>query len=145
MKKVISLVLLIGWMVLIFMLSNQNGTVSKAESGTIIEFISNTSTTSNPNIDLWQIIIRKTAHIFEYLVLYLLMYNYIRFYSKNPIKLSILFTLLYACIDEAHQLFIIDRSGKPLDILVDSIGIFLGYIIEVLYEKKIKKRSSIRN
>ena len=68
------------------------------ESGKVIEFISSTSTTSNSNIDLWQIIIRKTAHILEYLVLYLLMYNYIRFYSKNPVKLSIILTLIYACI-----------------------------------------------
>lgn len=142
MKKIISLILLIGWMVLIFMLSNQNSTVSMNESGKVIEFISSTSTTSNSNIDLWQIIIRKTAHILEYLVLYLLMYNYIRFYSKNPVKLSIILTLIYACIDESHQLFVDGRDGKPLDILIDSIGIFIGYIIEVLYEKKIKKRIS---
>lgn len=142
MKKIISLILLIGWMVLIFMLSNQNSNVSLNESGKVIEFISSTSNISNSNIDLWQIIIRKTAHILEYLVLCLLMYNYIRFYSKSASKWAILFSLIYAIIDETHQLFVSGRTGQPLDILIDSIGIFFGYIIEVLYEKKFNNKIS---
>ena len=117
--------------------------ISKEESGIIVNFINKIT---NIDIDTLQLVVRKIAHILEYMILYILIYNYIKFFNvKDNVKLAILLTLLCACIDETHQLFIDGRTGKLVDILVDSIGITIGYLIEVLYEKKIKKRSSIRN
>ena len=140
MKKVSSLVLLIIWMIVIFILSNQSGVLSKSESGIIVSFINKIT---NIDINTLQFIIRKIAHVLEYTILYILIYNYIKFFNtNNTTKLSILFTLLYACIDETHQLFIDGRTGKFLDVLVDSIGIFIGYLIEVKYEKKNKTLGS---
>ncbi len=139
MKKIISLVLLIGWIILIFILSNQNSVVSNSESNVIVEII---NTATDASVNTLNYTVRKIAHITEYLILCLLMYNYIRFYSKSASKWAILFSLIYAIIDETHQLFIDGRNGQPLDILIDSIGIFFGYIIEVLYEKKVNNKIS---
>ena len=133
MKKKVIFILLIIWMIVIFILSNQNGVMSKSESGIIVRFINKII---DIDIDTLQFIVRRFAHILEYTILYILIYNYIKsFNTNNTVKLSILFTVLYACIDETHQLFIDGRTGKFLDVLVDSIGIIIGYLIEVKYEK----------
>lgn len=73
--------------------------------------------------------VRKTAHIFEYFVLGILMLNVLRYYCKPSFKLVILsamLCILYACTDEIHQLFVPGRTGKIIDVFIDSIGIILG-------------------
>ena len=143
MKKVISLVLLILWVIIIFLLSNQSGRVSTSESDIVVNNLNNIF---NMNEHVLVIIVRKLAHIIEYLILYLLMHNCIRIYKiKNRVSLSIILCLVCSIIDEIHQLFIIGRSGQVLDIFVDSIGIIIGFIIiEVAYgkKKKVKENSS---
>lgn len=109
------------------MLSNQSGGSSTSESNIFVDFIYNII---HVNKDILIIIIRKSAHIFEYFILFLLMYNYIRCFDiKSKFKLSIILCILYSIFDEVHQLFIEGRSGEVLDIFVDTIGIFLGYIL----------------
>lgn len=126
MKK-ISFLLLIIWMIFIFMLSNQSGSSSTSESNIFVDFI---YSIIHIDKDILVVIIRKSAHIFEYFVLFLLMYNYIRHYSiKSKFILSIILCIVYSIFDEGHQLFIEGRSGEVLDVLVDTIGVFLGYIL----------------
>ena len=72
MKKVISLILLILWIVIIFVLSNQTGSVSKSQSNIIVKSLYNIVNTDEHTLIL---IVRKSAHILEYLILYLLTYN----------------------------------------------------------------------
>lgn len=73
--------------------------------------------------------VRKTAHIFEYFILGILMLNVLRYYCNLNFKLvnlSVILCILYACTDEIHQLFVPGRTGKITDVLIDSIGIILG-------------------
>ncbi len=139
MKKILSLILLIFWIIIIFLLSNQNGSVSTNESDVIVNSINNIL---NINEHLLVIIVRKFAHIIEYLILYLLTYNCFKEYGIKY-KYAILFCIFCSLIDEIHQLFINGRSGQIIDVFVDLIGIIIGYIIiEVAYGKKKKVKEN---
>lgn len=48
--------------------------------------------------------------------------------TKN-VWLSVLFTFLYAILDETHQLFILERAASFKDIVTDSLSAFLAGII----------------
>jgi VanZ family protein len=142
MKKILSLILLIIWIIIIFLLSNQSGSVSTNESDIIVNSINNIL---NINEHLLVIIVRKLAHIIEYFILYLLTYNCFKEYGIKYKYASIIFCIFCGLIDEVHQLFINGRSGQIIDVFVDLIGIIIGYIIiEVIYGKKkeIKENSS---
>ena len=58
---------------------------------------------------------------------------------KKSYFIGFISTLLYACTDEIHQLFIEGRSGEIRDILVDSTGALIGMVL-VSIILKIKKR-----
>ena len=148
MKKIISIILLVIWMIVIFMFSNQDNEDSKKISENVInKTIEATSSVTKKNIsenDKKSIVdnsityVRKSAHFFEYLVLGLLMINVLRFYmvfDKKIIILSMLLCVLYSISDEIHQLFIYGRSAEVFDTLIDSIGSSMGIIIYSLIYK----------
>ena len=57
-------------------------------------------------------------------------YNYIRIFGyKHTILISLLICIMYSCTDEIHQIFIEGRSGEILDVLIESIGSFIGIIL----------------
>ncbi len=56
---------------------------------------------------------------------------------------SVLFCFFYACSDEIHQLFVSARSGRVLDVFIDTCGACLGNGIVLLLKKyKIWEHSS---
>ena len=132
--RVITTILLILWMILIFMFSNQNATASKKVSDMVAK---NTITTvgkvtgkkytekdkKNFIYDS-RVVIRKTAHFTLYFILGILVYFTFRSYGiSNKIFIySILFCLLYAISDEIHQLFSSGRSFKIMDIFIDTMS-----------------------
>ena len=105
-------------MIIIFIFSAQTGNDSSQLSNGLLLWIQNTF-----NITIPSLIIRKCAHMSEYA---LLMFTFIYAYKRNHIKHFILYaflsTVLYACTDEFHQLFVENRSGNLLDVCVDSLG-----------------------
>ncbi len=150
MKKKIHLVLTILWMCFIFYLSNQPATVSEYQSGGFIDLLSSipligSIITSMMKIGIAQFIIRKSAHMFLYFVLAILIYITIN--KNGDIKtyiISLVLTALYACTDEFHQLFIAGRSGEIRDVMVDSTGALIGLIIIFLL-MKISKCSKLKD
>ena len=140
MKKTISLILLIIWILIIFLLSNQSGGASTSNSNIFVDFLYNIT---KINKDLLIVIVRKSAHIFEYFVLFILTYNCFNNYGIKNIYISIIFCILCSIFDEVHQLFISGRTGSIQDIIVDSIGVLIGMLLEVAYgkKKKVKKTS----
>lgn len=146
MKRVVNLLLLILWIIIIFILSNQTGSVSKSNSNIIVNALYDVVNLSKHDLI---VLVRKSAHIFEYFILFLLVYNCFKGYNvKNIVLSSTLFCILCSIIDELHQLFILDRTGKIIDVFIDSIGIVIGLIIvEVAYgkKKKVKENSSTKN
>lgn len=145
MNRKIYIVLSICWMIFIFYMSNQPSTVSSSQSGGFINMLCNIPiigivVETLMKIGLAEFLIRKSAHIFLYFVLAILLYMAVK--GRSNIKdysLAFILTTLYACTDEFHQLFIPGRSGEFRDILVDSTGALIGLVLVFLISKIILK------
>ena len=146
MKKIISFIVLILWMIVIFSFSSADANKSTGTSDkvitTIIEIKDKITNNETPNNEKEIIVknssfyIRKIAHITEYLILGFLMFNLLKQYSVTNIYYAIGLSILYSCTDEFHQLFISGRSGSIRDVLIDSIGILIGtYLYKLLFIK----------
>lgn len=128
-------------MAIIFLFSNQQATISKNTSDEFIKStISAISYNNNININLiidnYSFIIRKIAHFMLYLVLGLFVYNVFK-NNKKRIIISLFICIFYACTDEFHQLFIVGRSCEIRDVIIDSIGSFIGILIyNYVYRKR---------
>lgn len=152
MKKTISIVSLILWMIIIFSFSSADANKSTGTSDKVITTmieIKDKITDQETPISEKEIIVknssfyvRKIAHITEYLILGLLMFNALKQFNILNIYYSIILCVLYSCTDEFHQLFINGRSGSFRDVLIDTIGILLGtylYKILIIKKKKVNK------
>ena len=146
MKKTISFIVLILWMIVIFSFSSADANKSTGTSDkvitTMIEIKDKITNNETPNNEKEIIVknssfyIRKIAHITEYLILGFLMFNLLKQYSVTNIYYAIGLSILYSCTDEFHQLFINGRSGSIRDILIDTIGILIGtYLYKLLFIK----------
>lgn len=152
MKKTISIISLILWMIVIFSFSSADANKSTGTSDKVITTmieIKDKITDQETPISEKEIIVnnssfyvRKIAHITEYLILGLLMFNALKQFNILNIYYAIILCVLYSCTDEFHQLFINGRSGSFRDVLIDTIGILLGtylYKILVIKKKKVNK------
>ena len=146
MKKIISFIVLILWMIVIFSVSSADANKSTGTSDkvitTMIEIKDKITNNETPNNEKEIIVknssfyIRKIAHITEYLILGFLMFNLLKQYSVTNIYYAIGLSILYSCTDEFHQLFINGRSGSIRDVLIDTIGILIGtYLYKLLFIK----------
>ena len=147
MKKIIYSILLIIWLLIIFIFSNQSGTISGGNSSGIIystlDIIYNIFNISKDNIyEVLSIIhnpIRECAHVFEYFVLAFLTFKTLQSFNikENKYIITILFCFLSSSLDEIHQLFIVGRSFEYYDILMDTLGSILMLLnINILSNKK---------
>ena len=137
MKKVLSIILVILWMIVIFLFSNQNS-IDSTESTNLIYRLFGINTDS---IFIF-VLIRKFAHLIEYLILGLLVYNMFKNFNIKRIYIcTILFCIIYSCIDEIHQLFIPGREGKLIDCFIDTLGSSIGLIF-IFLKQKLNKRLS---
>lgn len=122
-------VIVCGWALVIFILSNQPAAVSSGQSGVIVghlqQAIPGVSTT------LLTFLVRKSAHIIAYFILGVLMYRALRvsirrWPARTVAGLALLSCSLYAVTDEIHQLFVPGRSGELRDVMIDSIAALVG-------------------
>ena len=148
--------LLVFQMLFIFTMSSFGHTSSDAQSNLFVDFIAQNFPhvrhgLENNLISLSTLIffVRKTAHFTEYAVLGALFYlNLMQFLKlkqlHKKILLPIIFSFLYACTDEIHQIFVPGRSAQFRDVSIDTLGASFGVIITYLAIKffaKIKTRS----
>jgi VanZ family protein len=87
---------------------------------------------------LWEVLLRKLAHVTEYALLTLATWRAARGLRPHwppsaHLALAAAVSLLYAGTDEWHQTFIEDRNGTPVDVLIDSIGIAIGCAVAERY------------
>lgn len=86
--------------------------------------------------------VRKCAHMTEYTVLYGTLVLAVGGWKQDRIKClrrAFLLTVLYACTDEFHQLFVPGRAGLVTDVMIDSIGAFvLTVVLSVRYGRSDK-------
>lgn len=144
-KRFLYLIPVIIWMVFIFYMSGKTGQESSGQSGKISLFITDLlekvrqdSPQEMQNLqDILELVIRKTAHMTEYAILFLLSYlamvkismSQSRFYNRS---IAVLISLLYACSDEMHQLLVPGRSGRMIDVGIDMAGVLIVLICMLL-------------
>ena len=125
--------LIILWMIIIFMLSNQKAQDSKQLSNS---FITKTIIEIKEN---YSFIVRKTAHFTIYLVLGLLVSLVLigkNLNIKQIIIYGVLICIAYSITDEIHQIFVSGRSGEIRDIIVDTCGSTVGILLNIIINRK---------
>lgn len=144
-KKIVLWSLFIGWMIIVFYMSNQPASISDTQSGLVIKVISNIGIgLQSMSQEIVVFIVRKIAHFSEYFILAVIAYNLLICY-KDKISsaiFTVMIVFLYACTDEIHQLFIVGRNGCFRDVLIDTFG-GSTFILVVLLLKYIKKNKKI--
>jgi len=159
-KIVVKIVIkLLAWVppviiaIFIFGFSSQNaeqssGLSSKAATA-IVHFAGN-SHIVNVNagneaqfIENLQYPIRKCAHMTEYMIFTLSVVLALYVWNvRNKWLYIIAFAVavIFASTDEFHQLFVSGRSGRVLDVLIDSVGAIIGLLIVWGVRRKRLKR-----
>lgn len=136
-------------MLLIFTFSSKsshlsNGTSKKLiDKGiTLYEYVSNKKVNHDQVIQKLNYPVRKVAHYSIYFLLGIFVYHFI-FYSRCKFKVitSIGICLLYAILDEFHQLFVMGRTGQVLDVFIDTMGSVTAIFLLMF----IKKRRDVSN
>lgn len=145
MKRVINIILIVLWMSLIFVLSNDTAEESSKKSDGLIvrcvqDIIKRDLSTKEKEKVLKYLVkpVRKSAHFFLYFVLGILIINLFKsfeLFNYKTILIAVLLCFLYACSDEIHQLFIKGRSCEVRDILIDTIGSLSGISVYYLFSK----------
>lgn len=135
----ILMVLLAVWMIVVFLLSNQNGEESSGLSHKVSLMITFGNEERAANIEPT---IRKVAHMTEYAVGAMIFYGILITYQKFsvPAKIGMTFAFIVVCagLDELHQSYIDARNGSYIDVGIDSFGGLLGIGASYLMEGMIR-------
>ncbi|MFD3155973.1 VanZ family protein [Haloimpatiens sp. FM7330] len=166
----IFVVITVIWMSFIFLNSSKDGNKSNSMSYKIaisikenfshetlnkikVKLEKNTKYRFKNDLSVVNFVIRKFAHFSEYMILAILVYmffSFIGFNSKHRIVYVLFICLMYAVLDEFHQSFVLQRTSKVADILIDFSGaVFITlingifsliniFVNKVKYNKKVK-------
>lgn len=87
-------------------------------------------------------VIRKIAHFSIYMILAIFTYMFIEELNikskseKERLRKNILYTcifcIIYAIFDEIHQIYVPGRTGKVIDVVIDTLGSCMGIAILLL-------------
>lgn len=126
-------------MVFIFSMSAQDAETSSNTSGGLIEsvirffdkgFAELSQIEQEEYVGKFQFIVRKLAHFSVYLALGFTLSAGMQTFVKLRVFVRTLFAfiigVLYAILDEIHQIFVPGRSCELRDMLIDSTGILIG-------------------
>lgn len=139
-RRVVPILLVIVWLFVIFSFSSQQGNVSQSKSQQITDHISKNYNEVVGVIEKRTLhyLVRKSAHVMLYFVLCILVMNALYhggFKGKGLFIRAFIICIFYASMDEIHQRFVSDRSGKLTDVFIDAIGIVLAMILAFIVEK----------
>ena len=86
----------------------------------------------NSGLGVWDLVLRKLAHITEFGLLWFLWWRALGYRSPVP---AILIALGYAASDELHQSYVPDRTGSPVDWAIDAAGVGLAGLAVALWSR----------
>lgn len=140
-------------MAFIFFQSSLPADTSQEESDIIVRFLSHFT---DRDAEMLSFIVRKLAHFTEYTLLGLFIslafkeYYYKKCFHKECFQktrfyrgvfvIPLICGVLYAVSDEIHQRFVPGRSCELRDVLIDTCGVLLGVIINMLCVRFAKKK-----
>ena len=153
-KQLIRILLILIWMTIVFLFSNQPGDISEETSRgttatiikTVVRKTSLTESEQEKLIENIDPVIRKLAHYTIYLIGGILIISFMDTLDKNnkqKIMYSIIVGVIYAITDEIHQYFIVGRSMRILDVFIDTLGVCTGITIFLLQKKLISKNKDV--
>lgn len=117
------------WMAVIFSFSAQDGGHSGALSSAIAHWLmAELPGGERLPARMAALVIRKGAHMAEYAILAVLLFNSFGFKTPSMRRLwgSAAIAVAYAATDEAHQLLVAGRAGQWMDVAIDSVGVMVG-------------------
>ena len=126
-KRIILFVLIVSWMILIFWFSSAGHEVSSGQSERVVQGVRYMT-----NISVSEIVVRKTAHVFLYFVLGILLTLLVRTYRirwRSVVLWAVGIACAYAATDETHQSLVGGRSGQVSDVLLDTVAACIGAIV----------------
>lgn len=139
---VISWTIVILWMALIFNLSSQpaveSNKLSKGVTKVIVETARKVAPNTSFDVNKFNHILRKNAHFFAYLILGILIMNAMRRSGIKSIKAVLLICIIYAISDEIHQYYVPGRGPLVKDVLIDSVGAYIGVLVYLGLKKMMK-------
>ncbi len=155
--RLITGLLLAGWMFIIFRFSAQPAVESEKVSGSVSDRvveayceIFHKELPQDKRDALAKRIdypIRKAAHMTEYAVMGILAFAFLAGYMGENAKTylaSLLIAAIYAASDEIHQLFVPGRAGRFSDVCIDTLGVVLGlfalFLLQKIWERIAKRR-----
>ncbi len=77
----------------------------------------------------WDLLLRKLAHFSVFGALTLLWLRALGPLTARALLAAVTISLLYAILDEYHQTFVAGRSGSPVDVGIDAIGIGIAALL----------------
>ena len=134
MKKIIYLLFILLILSSIFFFSSKNSNESNGLSKklinntiNIVEKVTHKDLDNKELVNTLNYPIRKLAHFTIFLLLGISIFLFISTFNINKkVLISILVCILFASLDEFHQVFSLGRSPLLLDILIDSLGSITG-------------------
>jgi len=94
--------------------------------GCLIFYLSSIPDLSSGLPSMYDFILRKMAHVSVFMILTYFLAGSLSKNSRPYLFFVIIVAVIYAFIDELHQADVITRHGSPVDIVIDSIGVYLG-------------------
>lgn len=97
------------------------------------------------HLGIWDIILRKTAHMVEFGVLSLLVWRAIRQHGipeTRALAAGAAFSLLYAFSDEFHQRYVSGRSATLRDVGFDLAGIIVAVVTISIIRARNRSRAT---
>ncbi|HQM16103.1 MAG TPA: VanZ family protein [Candidatus Woesebacteria bacterium] len=97
----------------------------------IIFFFSDQEVLPGLSISAFDFLLKKSAHIFVFAILYLLLmkgFGQVRPSSRYSWWQALLICLLYACADEIHQTMVSGRNASTIDVGFDITGVTLAFL-----------------
>lgn len=152
-KRVIFAILTIITFTIIFIFSEQNGELSGKTSRGFTEKIINLLPVSKnwdkdkkqDIIENLQTVVRKLAHFTIYTIAGIWIMAFVNTYDnlamKNKILLALIVGVIYAILDEFHQMFSGGRTPSVKDVGIDSLGVCFGISIDMLIFRIIKYKN----
>jgi VanZ family protein len=136
------IVLLVGWMTLIYVKSNEPYQAQDIRPLLATWFSTTALQNGMPHFEFYysgelltwkepyiliEFFFRKSAHVAEYAVLAVLWLKTLNFTALKRYRMFIspVMAILYSVSDEWHQTYIAGRTGHPIDVAVDTIGVLL--------------------
>lgn len=140
--RLVTGLLLAGWMCTIFSFSAQPAVESDKVSGSVayqvVEAFDRIFHIGLPEEEMERYAqninypVRKAAHMTEYAILGLLSFSCLAGYRKRDGRtffLALGIAACYAVTDEVHQLYVPGRAGRFSDVCIDTAGAALGLFI----------------